>query len=92
MAKTTTTHVRRLAAANGIELELEKAYRVYTVMAWAPDGKLFTSNGAHCYALEGHGYYTTPDWAATLADLQDLVGHGVEDCDTPDCDSCGSRV
>jgi hypothetical protein len=85
---TSPSQIRALAAKHDVDLDLGKEYRVYQAMAWSPAGKTFSANGAHCYALEAHGYYTTPDWNVSLTDLRELIKYGFEDCDVVDCDVC----
>jgi hypothetical protein len=85
---TSPSKIIKYAESVGVEFLAERTGRVYLVGCWSPKGKRWSTTETHYYALEGEGYYTTPNWQETLNELRAQVAYGFEDCDDEECDIC----
>jgi hypothetical protein len=84
----TIPQLRTLVEGLGGTLEVNRTEGSTELLADAPAGKVWKASFTH--VLAGFTYKGPPAWLAdTLADLQDRIGHGLEDCTDPDCEVCG---
>jgi hypothetical protein len=83
--------IKKYAESLGVEFSYKFSGHQYSIECWSPEGKRWSATSTHFYALEGDGYYTTPNWQLTLDDLREQVAGGFEDCDDPECDVCPGK-
>lgn len=56
----------------------------------APEGKVFNSNGLHCYVVpfKDGGIDGVSRKTETYDDILEMLGYGLDDCDDPNCEYC----
>lgn len=84
------TPVRAKARELGATVTTSAAglWRRYNIEA--PKGKVWACSDVHMLVVEWkHGDSQTDDWAASaIEDVLERMGHGLVDCDNPECDYC----
>ena len=81
----TKQQVLKLAEKMGVEIELTIDSDMYDSDAWAPNGKKFKANWAHCVCTHHNAGYGLGDFYAQV--LEDLK-EGLVGCDETDCEHC----
>lgn len=86
----TAVQLKALCVSLNIDLQESQGHSL-DLDAWSPPGKIFRASSCHTIVVHEFDVGEKGQMAKLRQAMADQILEGLEDCTTPDCDTCGGE-